>query len=91
MTTTTVGDSVFLADRYHTAYHCDRPMLAVEALLKRPGRWLGGWVGKQVSVWVGNYSIAQVSLLRLVARRCMKPTADSHRSYGSSGSALVIT
>ena len=63
MTTTTVGDSVFLADRYHTAYHCDRPMLdtalktaqyAVEALLKRPGRWLGGWVGKQVSVWVGK-------------------------------------
>jgi uncharacterized protein YjlB len=42
-------DSVFLADRYHTAYHD-----AVEALLKRPGRWLGGWVGKQVSVWVGK-------------------------------------
>jgi hypothetical protein len=53
-------DSVFLADRYHTAYHCDRPLLekrpsdAVEALLKRPGRWVGGWVGKQVSVWVGK-------------------------------------
>jgi hypothetical protein len=43
MTTTIMEDSVFLADRYHTAYHCDRPMLdtalktaqyAVEALLK---------------------------------------------------------
>ena len=60
MTTTIMEDSVFLADRYHTAYHCDRPLLekrpsdAVEALLKRPGRWVGGWVGKQVSVWVGK-------------------------------------
>jgi hypothetical protein len=27
MTTTIMEDSVFLADRYHTAYHCDRPLL----------------------------------------------------------------
>ena len=36
MTTTTVGDSVFLADRYHTAYHCDRPMLDTDSAKNGP-------------------------------------------------------
>jgi hypothetical protein len=36
MTTTIMEDSMFLADRYHTAYHCDRPMLDTDSAKNGP-------------------------------------------------------